>query len=435
METKCIRASIRASRLLVLSLPLAAVGLAGTGLACPQDHTATPAPGFKDSQQRGITYLLGQQKEGSIWGKEARGGGMFPSVGLTALALAAVMTKPEALQDEAEKDLAGKLLATVLAAQNADGSFGDNLPNYQTSAAVHALARCDRGRKDIAEAIQRAYGYLVGAQNTEQHGYGPDDPDYGSFGYGPKSRGDMSNTQFAIEALRAASKDGQNDAYTKALVFLQRSQNLRAVNDYHGETTDRNTKETFEVQPGDDGGCGYYPGNSAAGYDTIADGVRTPRSYGSMTYALLKTYLLCGVAKDDPRVQAAVRWIRRNWSVETNPGASPTMGESGKYQGLFYYYETMSKALNVAGVDHLATEGADEASHDWRRELRDHLEKIQREDGSWVNEHNDRWWEGQPALCTIFALLALDQCGSQESAKATGSPSPSTETKKARGDK
>jgi squalene-hopene/tetraprenyl-beta-curcumene cyclase len=150
----------------------------------------------------------------------------------------------------------------MLKAQNADGSFGERLLSYETSAAIHALARFDREREDIAEAIRRAYGFLLGAQNTEQHGYSPDDPNYGSFGYGPKSRGDMSNTQFAIEALRAASADGQHDAFTKALVFLQRSQNLRAVNDFSGETTDGTSSETFKVQSGDDGGCGYYPGNS-----------------------------------------------------------------------------------------------------------------------------------------------------------------------------
>lgn len=402
--------------------------LAMSSAAVPQEH-APPKPSAEDaapfpaSQQRGIDYLVQQEKDGSIWG--TRRDVRSPSVGLTALALAAVLSKPEAQRNEAERGFIAKTKTSLLAAQNEDGSFGDGLQVYQTSAAIHALAKLEG--KDVGDALRRGRDYLLGAQNVEANGYSPGDTDYGSFGYGPKSRGDMSNTQFAIEALRVAAVDGQNDAFTKALAFLQRSQNLRSVNDFKGKTTDRETKATFEVVPGDDGGCGYYPGNSAAGYDEVAEGVRSPRSYGSMTYALLKTYLLCGLPADDERVQAAVGWIRRNWSVEHNPGASPAMGEAGKYQGLFYYYETMSRALAVAGIAVLETTDEDEAKHDWRRELRAHLEKIQRPDGSWLNERNPRWWEDQPALCTIFALLALDQCGPQSLADSAARGGSKTE--------
>ena len=37
------------------------------------------------------------------------------------------------------------------------------------------------------------------------------------------------------------------------------------------------------------------------------------------------------------------------------------------------------------------------------------LMKLQREDGSWINE-NARWWEGEPVLTTAYALLALKRC-------------------------
>jgi hypothetical protein len=35
------------------------------------------------------------------------------------------------------------------------------------------------------------------------------------------------------------------------------------------------------------------------------------------------------------------------------------------------------------------------------------LARAQREDGSWVNEFAPRWWEGNPVLCTAYALHAL----------------------------
>ena len=29
-------------------------------------------------------------------------------------------------------------------------------------------------------------------------------------------------------------------------------------------------------------------------------------------------------------------------------------------------------------------------------------------DGSWLNEHSPRWWEGNPLLATSYALLTLE---------------------------
>ena len=39
-----------------------------------------------------------------------------------------------------------------------------------------------------------------------------------------------------------------------------------------------------------------------------------------MTYAGIKSMIYCGVDKDDPRVKKAYEWIKKNYSVEKNPG-------------------------------------------------------------------------------------------------------------------
>ena len=39
-----------------------------------------------------------------------------------------------------------------------------------------------------------------------------------------------------------------------------------------------------------------------------------------MTYAGLKSFLYAGVSKDDPRVKAAVEWVRKHYTVTENPG-------------------------------------------------------------------------------------------------------------------
>ena len=120
------------------------------------------------------------------------------------------------------------------------------------------------------------------------------------------------------------------------------------------------------------------------------------RSYGSMTYAGLKSMIYAGLTKDDPRVKAALGFIRKTFSVEENPGA----GE----RGLYYYYVTFAKALSVLGDRTIADSQGVE--HDWRSDLFSALAKRQGKEGSWVNS-SDRFMEGDPNLVTAYALLAL----------------------------
>ena len=234
----------------------------------------------------------------------------------------------------------------------------------------------------------------------------------GSIGYGGDLRGDLSNTQFALEGLKNTDLAANDEAFVKAVVFLQRTQNLRKVNDFHGKS--RKADGTVQdVVPDNDGGAAYYPGNSPAGYKERADGSRMPRSYGSMTYALLKAYTLCGLPKDDPRIQAAVKWIGANWNLDQNPGSDPAMPDKTKYQGLYYYYMVMAQALDTAGIHKLQVPGEKEGETravEWRPLLRQKLFELQTQDGSWLNHKNERWWEDQKLVCTVYALLALERC-------------------------
>src|SRR5262249_46083964 len=154
-----------------------------------------------------------------------------------------------------------------------------------------------------------------------------------------------------------------------------------------------------------DGGFFYTP---AAGGDSAAkkadDGGL--RSYGSMTYAGLKSMVYAGVGPDDKRVVAAVKWIRKYYSVSENPGMGGT--------GLYYYYHTFAKALDAMKLDKVADEKGVE--HDWRKELGEHLASIQKPNGSWVNSEK-RWMEGDPNLSTAFALLSLAYCDRLAKAK------------------
>jgi squalene-hopene/tetraprenyl-beta-curcumene cyclase len=72
--------------------------------------------------------------------------------------------------------------------------------------------------------------------------------------------------------------------------------------------------------------------------------------------------------------------------------------------GLFYYYNTLAKALSAMELNEIKDKNG--KTHDWRSELVSTISKKQSSDGSWVN-NMDRWMEGDPNLVTGFALMAL----------------------------
>ncbi|MFK7738958.1 MAG: prenyltransferase/squalene oxidase repeat-containing protein [Planctomycetota bacterium] len=370
--------------------------------AAPQGNAWSP------TQAKAFAWLFAQQTDGvfAVQGHK--------DAALTGFGLMALQTKPKPSRTEAEQKVIDSGLTWLLTQQNEDGTFGQQVTNYTTCVVVGALTRW--GKPDAAGALKRAQRAILGFQNAEASGYSASDRDYGSIGYGNSQRGDLSNLHFSIEALRKTGLPADHEALQKAIVFLQRTQNLKGSNDYSGKIPHPTKEgETLDVTSGDDGGATYYPGNSNAGYLVQPDGKAIPRSYGSMTYALLKSYTLAGVKGDDPRVKAAVKWIEQNWTLAVNPGADPALGEKVKYAGLYYYYMVLAQALDAAGVDkviktHVGAATTQTSPVNWRSALLRHLKTIQSEDGSWVNGKNGRWMESVPLLCTCYAMVALDYC-------------------------
>lgn len=258
--------------------------------------------------------------------------------------------------------------------------------NYDTCIAMVALARANQDGK-YQSIIDRAESFVKGLQWDEGEGKDPSDLFYGGAGYGSHSRPDLSNTAYLIDALHTLGNPENDAAIQKALSFVSRCQNL--------ESPANNSEFAAKI---DDGGF-YYTvadgGESKAGNDPNGG----LRSYGSMTYAGLKSMIYAGVGAEDPRVQAAVDFLRKHYSLDDNPGVGQ--------QGLFYYYHTMAKALDAFGEANFAD--ASGIEHDWKAELLDKLSELQQPDGSWVNP-NTRWMEGDPNLVSGYALLALAHC-------------------------
>lgn len=258
--------------------------------------------------------------------------------------------------------------------------------NYETCLAMMCLAEANRDGR-YTKVLKRAEAFVKSKQWDEGEGHTRDSFYYGGAGYGKQERPDLSNTQFLIEALRAVGNGPDDEAVQRALVFVSRCQNFES---------EHNTTGFAAKNP--DGGF-YYTcaagGQSQAG-ETPGGGLR---SYGSMTYAGLKSMIHAGVGPDDPRVKAAYEWIRKYYDIKSNP----FMGNAG----LYYYYHTFAKALDAMRLDLI--EDASGVKHYWRRELAAELLGRQRPDGSWINQNN-RWMEGDPNLVTSYALLTLAYC-------------------------
>lgn len=345
------------------------------------------------SMKRGANYLVDEAMIApGRWGVMGHA-----DPGITAMVLGGLVALPTPRGDAVDQAIdAG--IEWLLTMQHEDGSIhGGQLPNYVTSAAVMAMAGLNR--PELASAIGRARGFLTLLQADEGEGYGPDDAHYGGVGYGDDERPDLSNLQMAIEALAAAGATKDDPAMKKALLFLERTQNRKESNDTSFEDG------KGKIVSGDDGGAAYMPGDSKAGFVTLQDGTRIPQSYGSMTFALLKSYLLAGLTKDDARVAAAYGWIQKNYTLDKNPGFEASSDPGAAYQGLFYYFLAMSRALELFDNDLVVTPDGQE--HDWRSEMSGRLASMQLPDGSWVNRNSQRWYEGNPTLATAYALQCL----------------------------
>ncbi len=321
------------------------------------------------SIDKGLEWLKGQQAEDGLFANHP---------GITALALTAFLRHPEKKYSETEHPFIQKGLQRLVEMQQPNGAIYDlemqpALPNYNTSISIMALSSTGNPKYD--EVIKKAQGFLKGLQVTDEESVY-----FGGIGYGSRQDvKDLSNLNIAIQALKESGSNDQ-EVWDKAIKFLERTQNRSESND--------------QSWAGNDGGFIYAPdGESKAGTDAAG----SPRSYASMTYAGLLSFIYANVDKEDERVQAAVKWIKEHFTLEENYG----MGA----QGLYYNYHTMAKALRLYGQSTFVDSKG--ITHNWYRELAGKLIAVQKSDGSWVNE-NSRWMEALPVLATSYAILSLD---------------------------
>ncbi len=335
---------------------------------------------------RGLDWLAAKQKPDGSWSNSD-----FPAI--TALATWAFINGNH---PDGEKIIDKAVDYITSCAKPNGGIFvevpnrkGGGLSNYNTAIAMTTLHAT--GDPALRPLVLKARSFIAKTQHTG------DDVYAGGFGYDAQTNRkytDLMNTLYSAEAMR----------FTESAEDSRPAGEARADIDWK-KTADyvSRLQNTPEAGPDQTGGFIYKPGESKAGTTTTPDGKLVLRSYGSMTYAGLLALIYADVKRDDPRVQSAYDWARNHWSLEENPG----MGD----EGLYFFYNVMSRSLNAYGSRVVQTE--EKSFIDWRKELCHKLLAIQKVDakegaGYWSNDTN-RFWEADPVLVTAYTLLALQQ--------------------------
>lgn len=352
--------------------------------------------------EKGVDFLKSRQDpaKGS-WSDAA-------NPAFTGLAITATLGDPNLDRSKGLPESVEKGYQFILTNTHDDGGiYGKGLATYNTAICLMALSQS--GKEEHLPVIAAARRLLVNQQQDYDRKGVVDNRFDGGIGYGGSStHSDLSNTHFALEALYYSKKALADTPYddTKeldldwnaAIEFVSLTQN--------SEASVKRLGTDYVLRDEDKGGFVYYPGNTKSEEIVLkSDGTEKTalRSYGSMTYAGMLSFIYADMDRDDPRIAAAMDWLQKNYTLEENPGMDA--------QGLFYYYHTMAKALAITGTKKLVDPSGKKI--DWKESLALELMSRQKTDGSWTNEGSNRWMEDNPVLVTGYALIALERIWGQ----------------------
>ena len=414
--------------------------------------------------------------------------GLFHNhLGITALVIAAFLKHPEKKYSEATHQFIRKSINVLIKNQNPDDSICDlskeemAFPSYTTSVSLIALAATENNY--YHSIIKDARNFLKSLQMADDL----NNRYYGGISYGNPSNDhyDLSNLSFAIQALEdtnsyaievlpeeepadrtsyrvgqivyhsrfgrgrikaffetvsftvrfdrtgektlmaeeyANLRGGYNDKafFVKAVQFIERCQSNRN-NSKEWAEEDRTVSTDLQNH----GGFVY---SSSGESKTGTKG----RPYGSMAYAGLLGLIHAGISEDDDLIQGVYEWIRKNYTVEVNPGMDLNKGQ----QGIYYYYYTMATSLAAFEKIRTTMRGriTETKSHFWFKDLAEKLIELKIKDvvvarqdipdparlgqllfkkgdavelAYWRNKAG-QWMERDTVLVTAYAILALE---------------------------
>jgi hypothetical protein len=340
---------------------MAGAGLIGAAVATSCSKRIDDSPLAKS-----IRYLWAQQSDDGGF-HSATYGLLRSGQSLTPFVLLALLSGPQGASAAPSGGIE-RAIAFIKARTTPEGVLGlldesaADYPNYATALAVSALVKSKSSGHE--RVIEPMVAQLRAQQFTENNGWAKQDAPYGGWGMGgpihrPPEAGhvDLSMTRYVLEALRSAGVPTSDPSITRALVFLERSQNP-------------------------DGGFYFSPvnpeinkaGKSGEGF----------ASYGTTTADGVLALRAAGIPDADPRIAKAIQWLKDHHRADQAPGFDGATDQRWASGLRFYYAHAISLALPQLPVE-LPPPGAD---------------------GGYRNSNN-LVKEDDPLIATGFALYAL----------------------------
>lgn len=315
--------------------------------------TASPAAGqitadkVKEAIDHGVAYLQREQQEDGHWPDPVG----YPG-GITSLCALALLNCGVPAQDKHVQDAVNYLRKLK--------------PQRTYSTALQTMVFCAAEPATNMALIKRNALWLE--DNQKRNG-----PMAGAWAY-PEAEGDNSNSQFALLALHEAERVGVK------------------VND---RTWELAHKYWLDCQ-NPNGSWGYKPQTGGTGSMTSAGiaalVITSDRLSRGDAEADGDQVLCCGEQQENERLDRALGWMGRNFSVHTNPGSRGAQG------WLLYYLYGLERTGRLTNQRMLG-------GHDWYREGAELLVNTQDPlSGYWKGTGHA---EDDPHLATALSLLFL----------------------------
>jgi squalene-hopene/tetraprenyl-beta-curcumene cyclase len=193
--------------------------LSGATAVAEKPSPKATGPDAKDYAKvvdKAITFLRSKQAEDGSWAATQ-------SPGITGLVVTGALGSGQVGNKDPMIEKGVKYIETLInpkAGHIAGKDPAPQLQNYVTS--VNVLALSAANRESYKAVINDASTFLRKMQWDEGHGKTTKDDFYGGAGYDSKSRPDLSNTQFFLDALTEAGVPKDDPAFKKAAIFVSR---------------------------------------------------------------------------------------------------------------------------------------------------------------------------------------------------------------------
>ncbi len=303
-------------------------------ITCPDGHET---PSFMESCMICLKPLKGrpiQRKD-----NEKTRGGWNPIIGpgATALALMAFLHAGVPESDQAVADGIDYLLHNT-----PEPDWNRWEESYDFAAAILALTATGNKEKYLTR-VSFATERILKMQL------------HGGWGYGAYP--DMAHMQYALLALYAAQKwsiEIPEETWKQAADWIKSVQRK-------------------------DGGWSYGSPEIESPW--------AASSYGSMTATALMVLKVCGVPTTDPQLKKGLDWLKRHYTISSNPGA---------YDWHYYFILVLQRTMTIPPEQPLIGE------RNWYEEAAAYLLSLQQPDGHWKGGAQEAG-----LMATPFAILFL----------------------------